>query len=313
MIKVAAWGLALALACVSEVRAQTPPSPSSQRLPDPTREPPLNFVFLFGRASAFHDMIAQRDCRSVSRSTIDAANRQYEIVRARAAAKYGDKKFPPNRPVDKYPAGICDQQTVNSYANHIGEAERALDTAVTAVQPSDITELASVFSEICINAFPNKDKVAALLAAKSAVSMSQSEVQRYLHADPGQGWYFKTAVTLYAITIEDPPFHTCAIRRMTPQGPDLPGINASAAAEMAYASGIGGKTMRIDPITTKGGLVGPDATALGIGVLDSAGQPTDVFGLTLSNYHGKVPDPWIAAAGAGAGVEVRLSRRVVGH
>ena len=179
--------------------------------------------------------------------------------------------------------------------------------------PADVTELASMFSELCIRSFPDDEKLDAFLTSKAATPMSASEVQRYLHNDPGGGWYIKTPVALYGVTIENPPFHTCAIRRMTPEGAAPPGTNAVAQAERAYASSIGGTTVMIKPTSVRAGAAGPDVLSFGMGVLDAAGKPSDSFGFFLSNYHGRVPAPWIADGTPGVGVEIRLTRQTIGR
>ncbi len=179
--------------------------------------------------------------------------------------------------------------------------------------PADVTELASMFSDLCIGSFPDENKVQAFLTSKAATSMSAQEVQRYLHSDPGRGWYIQTPVALYGVTIENPPFHTCAIRRMTPEGAATPGTHAVAQAEKAYASTIGGTTVMIKPTSVRTGPTGPDVLSFGIGVLDAAGKPSDSFGFFLSNYHGHPPAPWIADGTPGVGVEIRLSRQAIGR
>lgn len=178
--------------------------------------------------------------------------------------------------------------------------------------PADVTELGSMFSELCIADFPKSEKVDVFLTSKAATPMSASEVQLYLRGDPGRGWYIKTPVALYAVTVEDPPFHTCAIRRMTPEGAG-PGIDVVAAAERTYASSIGGTTVTIKATNTRAGPAGPDVLSFGMGVFDATGRPIDSFGVFFSNYHGRVPAPWVADGTPGVGVEVRLSRQTIGH
>ena len=170
-----------------------------------------------------------------------------------------------------------------------------------------------MFSELCIGDFPDDEKVDAFLTSKAATPMSASEVQRYLHNDPGRGWYVKTPVALYGVTIENPPFHTCGIRRMTPEGAATPGTHAVAQAEKAYAAGIKGTTVLIKPTNTRTGPTGPDVLAFGMGVLDAEGKPSDSFGFFLSNYHGRVPAPWVADGTPGVGVEIRLTRQTIGR
>jgi hypothetical protein len=185
-------------------------------------------------------------------------------------------------------------------------------TPPAVAPPVDATELVSMFSELCIGAFPDDAKVAAYLKAKAATAMSAQETRRYLHADPGQGWYVRTPVALYGVTIEQPPYHTCAIRRMTPEGVTAPSMKPLVEAEKAYAAGIGGSTVAI-PVQNTPIPNGPDVMSFGLGVLDAAGKPSDSFGVFFSNFHGRVAEPWVADGTPGVGLEVRLSHQAIGR
>jgi hypothetical protein len=177
---------------------------------------------------------------------------------------------------------------------------------------TDITELINLYDELCIKDFPDDNLVAAFLSSYAARPMTTAEVQRYLHSDPGAGWYIRTSTALYGVTIEQPPFHTCAIRRMTPEGGIPEQIGKVAAAVREYAASISGSVAPIRPNQTQlpGGAT---VISVGSGVVDATGKPSDTFGIFLSNQHGMVSPPWVEFATPGVGVEVRLTRQVIGR
>lgn len=175
-------------------------------------------------------------------------------------------------------------------------------------QPADINELVKMFSEICLDSFPNSDRINSSLSRMSSIKMPPSEVQRYLKTDPGQGWYVKNRSTLYAVTIEEPPYHTCAIRRMTSVGPNAAGVSSAVHLIKSYATKIGGSTQAI-PHKEVQGLAGLDIAYSGIGIFAN-GKLSDVFAIITTNYHGRISEPWVTAETVGEGVEIRLTRTV---
>src|SRR5262249_14206644 len=79
-------------------------------------------------------------------------------------------------------------------------------------------EMVTLFDEVCLKAFPNDAAVAQHLQARHAQQLTPTEVTIYLHEDPGAGWRLAGATAPFVITLEQPPFHTCAIRTLTAQG-----------------------------------------------------------------------------------------------
>jgi Gram-negative bacterial TonB protein C-terminal len=171
----------------------------------------------------------------------------------------------------------------------------------------DDTELAPIFAEFCIRDFPDEGAVSQYLSAHGAKAMSQAEVAAYLHADPGRGWYMQTSQALYGLTIETPPVHTCAVRRMTPNGMST---NNVSRAIQDYVKQTGGKAVLVLP-PMKHLPNGPDVQTIGTSVLDSNGKLTDAFGIYLSNYHHRPALPMAVDALDGVGLEVRISRTVM--
>jgi hypothetical protein len=77
-------------------------------------------------------------------------------------------------------------------------------------------DLALVYDQICLAAFPDETKLQKSLASFSAVELNQTEVRALLHDDPGRGW--RLPGTPFTVTVESPPYRTCAVRRMTRDG-----------------------------------------------------------------------------------------------
>ena len=174
----------------------------------------------------------------------------------------------------------------------------------------DQTEIVGLFKEVCVGAFPDEAAVGAALAGHAATAMSAVELKDYLHDDPGRGWFVKPGATLYAITIENPPFHTCAVRMMTPVGP----AGAAQFVKLVddYVAANGARRQPAQKRTFSND--GVDMTAFGLPIVDAAGHPTDLFGLFLDNYHGRVPPKWRDYATPGIGVAVRYARqRIAGE
>ena len=76
--------------------------------------------------------------------------------------------------------------------------------------------LVALFSRFCLQRFPDQPDLAQ--GETAMTPMPPGMIQRYLHADPGRGWVnHEDGDTV--VTIEDPPYHACAVRRMYPAAP----------------------------------------------------------------------------------------------
>lgn len=96
---------------------------------------------------------------------------------------------------------------------------------------AQLAEMLTLYDTICLGAFPDDAAVARLVEARSdATRMSRSDVERFLHDDPGIGWHLQGQTGMFELTIEQsPPYHACAIRTMTANGfPDLSTYQALA-------------------------------------------------------------------------------------
>jgi hypothetical protein len=76
------------------------------------------------------------------------------------------------------------------------------------------------FSAPCIESFPDDAAVDAFASEQKLAPMSESEVRRLLGRDPGKGWIGKGQSGTYMLTIEEPPYHTCAVRVPFTGSPD---------------------------------------------------------------------------------------------
>lgn len=101
-------------------------APALNRVADDAPKPG-DAIFLYGRARYFHAIVQKRQCEAFNKAAFDAANARFEKVRLQLAARYGEKFFAANVPVDaSIRDGACDAITLQSYSNHIGEIEQFL-------------------------------------------------------------------------------------------------------------------------------------------------------------------------------------------
>ena len=74
------------------------------------------------------------------------------------------------------------------------------------------TALVDAFGRFCLDRFPGAQSVKGA-APGHVAAFSPGRVRKYLHDDPGRGWSYTADGGQYILTIEDPPYHTCAVRR----------------------------------------------------------------------------------------------------
>ena len=74
------------------------------------------------------------------------------------------------------------------------------------------TALVEAFGLFCLDRFPGAARVEDAAPGR-LVPLSPARTREYLHDDPGRGWLYRAADGEYVLTIEEPPFHTCAVRR----------------------------------------------------------------------------------------------------
>jgi hypothetical protein len=184
----------------------------------------------------------------------------------------------------------------------------AADTPAAARHFVSDAPLAQMFQVFCLKAFPDGAAVDAALQVRSQAPLDADQAKAYLPDGPGRGWLVRTRESLFAVTVEDPPTPTCAVQQMTADGVrDIAGL---MDAIKAHVTAMKGKLVVVAPKTVKP-ADGPEVRYFGYGVIGEDGSPVEQFGVYVSDYHGKVADPWTPYAGHGSGVEVRFTRTIL--
>src|SRR6185369_18067849 len=70
--------------------------------------------------------------------------------------------------------------------------------------------------------------VAAKAGSEGYEPLSDAQLRRFMHDDPGRGWIFRRDDVPMALTIELPPFHSCTVRTLVPTEPDVALLTALA-------------------------------------------------------------------------------------
>ena len=142
----------------------------------------------------------------------------------------------------------------------------AAPAGAQSVAPAS-SEFVALFSDLCLQKFPDDAGMAALAGGKGQV-LTPAEVKLFLHDDPGQGWVLNGQDSKYVLTDEHPPYHACAVRRTTPQVLDGGPLFAAA---LAYVTGQGEKLSPPQQTRFPGAL---PSLATVENTLDKNGQPT---------------------------------------
>lgn len=170
-------------------------------------------------------------------------------------------------------------------------------------------DMAELYQRVCLKAFPNRAAVAATLAASQAKKLDAAAAAAALQGDPGSGWQVTTAVAAYQITIEDPPFNSCAVTRMTAEG--LATAMPYIVAVQDYArskSLLMGEAEPLQQRTAEGADVQVMASPLGD---DPKKSPTELSMYVTTNYHGRYSG-WAAPYVAGGnGVAIKMAHHIV--
>jgi len=195
---------------------------------------------------------------------------------------------------------------VGWFAGVLGVTQAGLAAELPSPSVADIQEMAGIFDGMCLRAFPDEAAVAKHAAELDAKRMSRAQVKSYLHDDPGYGWYVTTSVATYAITVEQPPYRACGVRRMTPAGfstvrPYLEAIRNYAASNGLPAPVNSGEQKMKTPGGADISVYAQSITVPG------APKPASTFLLLLTNYHGRFAGDLAADVGTGGvGVEIRF-------
>ena len=168
--------------------------------------------------------------------------------------------------------------------------------------------LTQLFTTFCIRAFPNAAAVDAALKLRSQAPLTPEQARPYLADGSGKGWLVRTSDSLFAVVLQDGPNQTCAVQEMTPDGVrDVAGL---VAAIKSHVEPSKGKIVVVAPDKATP-ADGPEVRYWGYGVLTPDDVPVEQFGVYVSDYKGKAPEPWTPFAGKGTGVSVKFTRTIL--
>jgi hypothetical protein len=119
------------------------------------------------------------------------------------------------------------------------------------MEPADrvASELMEFFGEICLRKFPDDNAVKSHMREAKNEEMRIDQVAQFLKTDPGIGWFRQSEHGQYAITLEFPPYHACAVRKVF-RGAPKPAF-ATAFQQLIKAS-FGDKGTKVSPLKPRG-------------------------------------------------------------
>jgi hypothetical protein len=158
---------------------------------------------------------------------------------------------------------------------------------VRAAEPA-AAELVEIFAGLCLAKFPNDADVRQLAREMQFGVMPDERLRKLLGSDPGEGWIQNGVHGQYLLTVEFPPYHTCAIRVANAKAPDfLPALSQRIASWAANQTGS---------------LKGPSQQTATVG-----GVPSQVYLWEFDRGQGRSGDTLMAVVSrVQNGTEVRL-------
>ena len=178
--------------------------------------------------------------------------------------------------------------------------------AQTAAPEAAASELAALWHDACLEAFPDPARLSALATADRFVAMSPEAAAQYLAGSDGQGWFSRTALANYTVVIkaagQDGPGE-CSVRRLTPDG-----MTTAAPYFAARDAWIAARPGALQALTPQHARLphGAESEAVGSELVTPDGRVSDVFLAVVTEYHGRYHGQDAAATHGGPGVEVRL-------
>ena len=160
-------------------------------------------------------------------------------------------------------------------------ASAQYETPVNPPEPAaQLAEMIELYDSVCLSAFPDDQAVARAMAARGATAMTEPEVRRLLHDDPGRGWNLAGRTARFQLTIEAPPYHACGVRTITVAG--FPDMGPYRALADRFEAGGGFQAIRsvtreIDNLTVTGageGRQGPNGAENLLVVLTTPSRAT---------------------------------------
>jgi hypothetical protein len=163
---------------------------------------------------------------------------------------------------------------------------------VRAADPAAV-ELVDMFAGVCLEKFPDDTAVRQFATDKGLAVIPDDRLRSMLGTDPGQGWLQNTARGQYVLTIEMPPYHTCAIRKTDSAAPDF--LAPLSLLLAAWAGTQPGASLKQLP---------PQTAQVG-------GFPAQVHQWVLDRGPGKQAETlMVIVTNATSRVEVRLVRQI---
>jgi hypothetical protein len=89
-----------------------------------------------------------------------------------------------------------------------------LSDAASTEADERLAQMASLYEEVCLKAFPDDQAVEAAMKARGATELTPDQVKVTLGDDPGRGWDLKDKSA--SVWLELPPFHACSVRWNSP-------------------------------------------------------------------------------------------------
>lgn len=164
--------------------------------------------------------------------------------------------------------------------------------AQSAAKPDLIADALNAFDQICLKRFPNGAAINDFVARNRLQPVSEEEMRAMLGTDPGVGWHKDTPPGPYTLTIELPPYHTCAIRK---RFPNQPNVRARLGALLqSWTSTQRGATLKSEPTQTAN-----------VGGIDSR---VDIFQVAIPGIREAEGMMAIVTPVNGGGSELRLAR-----
>jgi hypothetical protein len=165
---------------------------------------------------------------------------------------------------------------------------------IRAAEPDpDAVELVDMFAEVCLGRFPDDTAVRQFVTEKRLEVMPAELLHRLLGTDPGEGWLQNTARGQYLLTVEMPPYHTCAIRKTDTKPPDF--LVPLSLFLGVWAATLPEAKLKQSPVQTA----------------QVGGIPSQVYLWELNHGPGKQVESLMAIVTTGAGkTQVRLARAI---
>jgi hypothetical protein len=173
------------------------------------------------------------------------------------------------------------------------------------VNPPDpvaqLAEMVALYDAVCLRAFPDDAAATRAMSRYRATPLSEADVRRFLHDDPGIGWRIEGRTGRFHLTIEQaPPYHSCAVRTMTAAGfSDLSPYRSVAAR---YERG--GTFEAINPI---------DRVVRDLRIVGGGDRHIDPGGSSESLLFAITTPAGEARAGGMTAVEVRFAHQYYGQ